>query len=68
MDTHASVQHPDVFDQNVLHVGHNSLVLTKRSHGLAVRTVAVHVVDMYVRAVALGREAIITDVNPYALD
>jgi hypothetical protein len=63
-----AVQHPEVLNDNVLDERHLALVLAKRSNGLTVSTIAVHSVNMNISGVALGRKAIITDVNPSALN
>lgn len=43
-------------------------ILPNRAHGLAVRAVTVHRVNMHICGVRLGAEAVIADVHPRPLD
>lgn len=63
-----AVEHPEVLNDNVLDERHLALVLAKRANGLTVSTVAVHGVDVDISGVTLGGEAIITDIDPSALN
>lgn len=63
-----AVEHPGVLDDDVADEAHLAGVLADGPHGLTVGAVAVHGVDVEVRGVGLGREAIVADVDPRALN
>ena len=63
-----TVEHPEVLDDDVLDVRELALILSERTNGLTVSTVAVHGVDVDIRSVALGGEAVVTNVDPGTLN
>ncbi len=59
-----AVQHPDILDEDIPDETLLARILANRTHGLAMGTITVHRVDVEVGGVRLGREAIVSDVDP----
>lgn len=59
-----TIEHPHVLDDDVLDDGLLAGILANGAHGLAMRTVAVHGVDVRISQIGLGREAVVANVDP----
>jgi len=63
-----AVEHPNVLNVDVLDEALFALVLANGPHRLPVGAVAVHGVDVDVGGIGLGREAVVANVDPRALN